>query len=221
MPGMMSSTIINVGINPEIARGLAEKKGNTWFASDNYRRFVQSWAMSYGLEREVFSSLMETQKARYGVKKKRQFSGEQMKELALAYREAVIERGVGVEDDPFEQLLASIRLVLQSWKSEKAKAYREIMEISDHWGTAVIVQSKAYGNLSDKSDTGVLFTANPYKRLDRVSLWGDYTVGNQGEDIVSSLVATSPISVEQGESIGVPVEDGMGKNASQISIRPC
>ncbi len=215
MPGMMS-TIINVGINPEIAQGLAEKTGNTWFAWDNYRRFVQSWAMSHGLEREVFSSLMEAQKARYGVNKKRHFSGEQMKELALAYREAVIERGIEVEDDPFEQLLASIRLVLQSWKSEKAKAYREIMEISDHWGTAVIVQSMAYGNLSSSSGTGVVFTANPHKKLDRISLWGDYTVGNQGEDIVSGLVATSPISVEQSESIGVPVEDSMEKRFPNI-----
>ena len=95
------------------------------------------------------------------------------------------------------------------------------MEVSDHWGIAVLVKSITYGNLSDKSDTGVLFTANPYKKLDWVSLWGDYTVGNQGEDIVSGLVATSPISVEQSESIGVPVEDGMGKNASRISTRPC
>ncbi len=200
MPGMMS-TIINVGINPDITEGLAEKTGNPWFAWDNYRRFIQSWAMSQGLEREIFSTLMERQKARYGVSKKREFTGEQMKELALGYREAIEERGFKVEDDPFEQLITSIRLVLQSWKSEKAGAYREIMEISDHWGTAVIVQAMAYGNLSSSSGTGVVFTANPHKKLDRISLWGDYTVGNQGEDIVSGLVATDPISMEQSDEL--------------------
>ena len=215
MPGMMS-TIINVGINPDITEGLAEKTGNPWFAWDNYRRFVQSWAMSQGLEREVFSSLMEAHKAQYGVKKKREFNGEQMKELALKYREAVIERGIQVEDDPFEQLLVSIRLVLQSWKSEKAGAYREIMEISDHWGTAVIVQAMAYGNLSSSAGTGVVFTANPHKKLDRISLWGDYTVGNQGEDIVSGLVATNPVSVEQSEEIGWPVEESLEKRFPEI-----
>ncbi len=215
MPGMMS-TIINVGINPDITQGLAEKTGNAWFAWDNYRRFIQSWAMSQGLEREVFSALMESQKARYGVRKKREFTGEQMKELALSYREAVVERGILIEDDPFEQLLASIRLVLQSWKSEKAKAYREIMEISDHWGTAVIVQSMAFGNLSSSSGTGVVFTANPHKKLDRISLWGDYTVGNQGEDIVSGLVATNPISVEQSEELGMAVDQSLERRFPEI-----
>ncbi len=215
MPGMMS-TVINVGMNLEIAEGLARKYGNKWFAWDNYRRFIQSWAMSFGLEREVFSSLMQAQKARYNVEKKRQFTGEQMKELALAYREAVISKGVHIEDDPFEQLLMSIRLVLNSWDSEKARAYREIMEISDHWGTAVIIQAMAYGNLSAKSGTGVLFTANPYKKLDRVSLWGDYTVGNQGEDIVSGLVATNPISVEQSEELGLSVDESLERRFPEI-----
>ncbi len=215
MPGMMS-TIINVGINPDIAEGLARKTGNPWFAWDNYRRFIQSWAMSQGLEREVFSALMEEQKARYGVKKKREFTGDQMKELAMSYCEAVLKRDIDVEHDPFEQLLASIRLVLRSWKSEKAGAYREIMEISDHWGTAVIVQSMAFGNLSSSSGTGVVFTANPHKKLDRISLWGDYTVGNQGEDIVSGLVATNPVSLEQSEEIGISPDESLERRFPHI-----
>ena len=215
MPGMMS-TIINVGMNFEIAEGLAKKYGSTWFAWDNYRRFIQSWSMSFGVEREVFTSLMQSHKAKYGVEKKRQFTGEQMKELALAYRDAVMEKGIIIEDDPFEQLLTSIRLVLKSWESEKARAYREIMEISDHWGTAVIIQAMTYGNLSMSSGTGVLFTANPYKKLDRVVLWGDYTAGNQGEDIVSGLVATSPISVEQSEELGLDPKESLEKKFPKI-----
>ena len=208
MPGMMS-TIINVGMNLEIAEGLFKKYGNKWFAWDNYRRFIQSWAMSFGLERDVFTALMKAHKERYGVDKKRQFTGEQMKELALLYRKTVEERGILIEDNPFEQLLTSIRLVLKSWDSEKARAYREIMEISDHWGTAVIIQTMTYGNLSPSSGTGVLFTANPFKKLDRIVLWGDYTVGNQGEDIVSGLVATSPISIEQSEELGLSPHESL------------
>ncbi len=196
MPGMMA-TIINVGSNPEIIEGLARKTGNTWFAWDNYRRFVQSWAMSFGLNRDVFSGLMASYKQKYGVEQKRDFTGEAMKDLALAYRQAVLDHGLEIEDDPFEQLIVAIRLVLGSWESEKARAYREIMEISDHWGTAVIVQAMAFGNISRRSGTGVVFTSNPAKKLDRVSLWGDFTPGNQGEDIVSGLVSTYPVSVEQ------------------------
>ncbi len=205
MPGMMA-TIINVGSNPDIIQGLAKRTGNTWFAWDNYRRFVQSWAMSFGLNRDVFSGLMESHKRKHGVDKKRDFTGEQMKELALAYREAVLDHGLEIEDDPFEQLMISIRLVLGSWDSEKARAYREIMEISDHWGTAVIVQAMAFGNLSRRSGTGVVFTSNPAQKLDRVSLWGDFTPGNQGEDIVSGLVSTYPVSVEQKRYLALDTE---------------
>lgn len=202
MPGMMA-TIINVGMNQDIAEGLAASSQNSWFAWDNYRRFLQSWGMAFGLEREIFTELMVSHKRRYGVSKKREFSGDAMRELALLYREAVLSHGREIEDDPFEQLLISLRLVLGSWDSPKAKAYRGIMEISDYWGTAVIMQAMAFGNISERSGTGVVFTANPSKKLDRVSLWGDFTPGNQGEDIVSGLVLTYPISKEQKAVRGI------------------
>ena len=202
MPGMMS-TIINVGSNLETTEAIARKTGNLWFAWDNYRRFVQAWGMSFGLSRDVFSKIMKAQKKLHNVEKKREFTGEQMKELALLYRKAVLDHNIEIVDDPFEQLMIAFRLVLGSWESEKARAYREIMEISDNWGTAVIIQAMAFGNLSSSSGTGVLFTANPYRKLDRVCLWGDYTPGNQGEDIVSGLVSTYPISIEQKEEMGL------------------
>ncbi len=202
MPGMMA-TIINVGMNQEIAEGLAVSSQNSWFAWDNYRRFLQSWGMAFGMEREIFTELMIHHKKLYGVSKKREFSGDAMRELALLYREAVLSHGMEVEDDPFEQLLVSICLVLGSWDSAKAKAYRGIMEISDYWGTAVIIQAMAFGNISENSGTGVVFTANPAKKLDRVSLWGDFTPGNQGEDIVSGLVLTYSISREQKTVRGI------------------
>ncbi len=202
MPGMMS-TVINVGSNIETIEGLAQKTGKTWFAWDNYRRFVQSWAMGFGLSRDVFTRLMVAHKRRYGVEKKRQFTGEQMKELALRYREETLKHGIKIIDDPWEQLMCTIRLVLNSWESEKAMAYREIMDLSDKWGTAVIVQAMTFGNMSEKSGTGVVFTTNPNHRLERVCLWGDYTPGNQGEDIVSGLVSTFPISKEQKDYLGI------------------
>lgn len=202
MPGMMA-TIINVGMNQEIAEGLAASSQNSWFAWDNYRRFLQSWGMAFGMEREIFTELMIRHKKLYGVSKKREFSGDAMRKLALLYRDAVLSHGMEVEDDPFEQLLISIRLVLGSWDSAKAKAYRAIMEISDYWGTAVIMQAMAFGNISENSGTGVVFTANPAKKLDKVSLWGDFTPGNQGEDIVSGLVLTYPISREQKAVRGI------------------
>ncbi|WP_022852754.1 PEP/pyruvate-binding domain-containing protein [Thermodesulfatator atlanticus] len=215
MPGMMA-TVLNVGSNIEIIEGLARKTGNLWFAWDTYRRFLQSWAMAHGVERETFNRLMREHKNIYKVKKKREFSGEQMRELALKYREVVKEKGVPLVDDPWEQLLISIDLVFSSWNSEKARAYRQLMGISDYWGTAAIVQAMTFGNLSLEAGTGVVFTAPPFGKLSRVALWGDYTPGNQGEDIVSGLVTTYPISIEQKKREGRADEPSLEEKFPEI-----
>ncbi len=199
MPGMMA-TLLNVGINEEIVEGLARSTGETWFAWDNYRRFLQSWGMSFGIEREVFNEVMRSYKARYRIEKKRQFSGMQMKEIALTYRQAVEERRITLYEEPRAQLQVAIGQVLQSWDSTKTRQYREIMGISHSWGTAVIVQAMVFGNLGLASGSGVVFTSHPYRRIRRVALWGDFTPGNQGEDIVGGLVSTYPISKEQKET---------------------
>lgn len=201
MPGMMD-TLLNVGINEEIAQGLANCSGNPWFAWDNYRRFLQSWGMSFGMERELFNEIMREWKSRYGVEKKRQFTGEQMRQLAMSYRRALEERGIDIQEDPWMQLETAIHRVIYSWNSAKARDYREIMGISDDWGTAVIVQAMVFGNLGPQAGSGVLFTANPARRMRRVVLWGDYTAMNQGEDIVAGLVTTYPISNEQRDESG-------------------
>jgi pyruvate,orthophosphate dikinase len=201
MPGMMA-TLLNVGINEEIVESLARSTGEAWFAWDNYRRFLQSWGMSFGMEREVFSEIMRKYKGKYYVEKKRQFTGEEMKELALAYRAAVEDRRITLYEDPWAQLHVAIQQVIRSWDSNNARQYRQIMGISDYWGTAVIVQSMVFGNLSLASGSGVLFTAHPYRKVRRVALWGDFTPGNQGEDIVGGLVSTYPITKEQREMAG-------------------
>ena len=215
MPGMMS-TIINVGSNLEIIEGLAKKTGNAWFAWDNYRRFVQSWAMAFDLDREMFTELISNHKRRYGVKQKREFTGDQMKELAMAYHQATLDHGLELEVDPFKQLFVAIRLILTSWESEKAKNYREIMEMSDYWGTAVILQAMAYGNLSEISGTGVAFTPIHTDHIDNIGLWGDFTTGNQGDDIVSGLVTTYPISIKQQKTMGLDSEMTLEKNFPEI-----
>lgn len=212
MPGMMN-TFLNVGLNEPIAEGLIRKTHSPWFAWDNYRRFLQSWGMSYGMERDIFDAVMGDFKAKYGVSRKGEFTPEQMHTVALAYKQALHQEGVVVTDTPREQLFLAIRQVISSWNSETAATYRDIMGISNDWGTAVIVQKMVYGNLHRRAGSGVVFTHNPQTSTDKVVLWGDYTSGNQGEDVVSGLVRTDSISKEQAEALGreqdLPLEDAL------------
>ncbi len=196
MPGMMDS-LLNVGINEEIVEGLVRQKHKGWFAWDCFRRFLQSWGMSFGMDRDVFDTIIDSYKKKFRVGLKIEFRPEQMKGVALAYRKAVADAGVEIPDDPKEQLRMAIGQVFRSWMSGKAQDYREILNLSENWGTAVIVQDMVYGNLDTGSGTGVLFTRNPREPGDGVMLWGDFMTGSQGEDIVSGLVKTLPISNEQ------------------------
>ena len=201
MPGMMA-TVHNVGQNADLVQEFINAHGNEYFAWDNYRRFLQSWAMISGVEREDFQELMDEAKARHNVALKRQFTPEQMKELALNYQKLVRQRGLGIPDDPWLQLIGAVEMVLDSWDNQKAIDYRRIMDVSPAWGTAVIVQAMVFGNRSEGSGSGVLFTAHPYRKVQRVALWGDYAYQDQGEDIVSGLVTSHPISIEQAELDG-------------------
>ncbi|RJP76306.1 MAG: pyruvate, phosphate dikinase [Desulfobacteraceae bacterium] len=195
-PGMMD-TLLNVGINEKIANGIAEKTGNAWFAWDNYRRFLQCYGMAFGVKRDDFDTIIGDFKQKLDTPYKSGLTGKQMKKVALAYKSLILDSGITIIENPFEQLLACIQNVFQSWESNKAKAYRKIMGISDDWGTAVIVQAMVFGNISDMSGTGVLFTHSPRMSSDSLRLWGDFTVENQGEDVVSGLVKTLPISKVQ------------------------
>jgi len=124
------------------------------------------------------------------------FSPEQMKELALEYQKVIRNQGLGIPDDPWLQLVTAIEMVFDSWETDKASDYRKIMDVSDSWGTAVIVQAMVYGNKSQSSGSGVLFTAHPYRKVQRVALWGDYAYGDQGEDIVKEA-AMAKLFAEQ------------------------
>jgi len=201
LPGMMCS-FLNVGINETIVEGLAQQPGHEWAAWDSYRRFLQTWAMFQGIERNVFDELMRSNKTRHAVMKKFQFNPEQMKELALSYKEAILKRSIRIQDNPYQQLQHAILDVFASWHSEQARIYRHQMHLSDEWGTAVIVQEMVFGNLNERSGSGVIFTRDPKGSSQDVAIFGDFIFCVQGEDIVSGLVETFPISEKQRTSEG-------------------
>ncbi|HQE67136.1 MAG TPA: PEP/pyruvate-binding domain-containing protein, partial [Bacillota bacterium] len=196
MPGAMR-TFLNVGMNDEIAETFSKKPDHSWTAWDCYRRFIQSWGMAYGIERDVFDRVILEHKVKFGVEQKIQFTAEQMKEIAYAYKKVLGDYGIHIEKDPFKQLKQAILSVIDSWSSGRAIYYREHLQIADEWGTAVIVQKMALGNLSERSGTGVVFTNSPLKTRSGINLYGDFTLCSQGEDIVSGLVHTLPITESQ------------------------
>jgi len=221
-PGMMD-TFLNVGINEDIVRGIIDITGESWFAWDCYRRFLQSYGMAFGLDRNDFDDIIADMKERLKVQHKINFTGEQMKKISLDYKNFIISRGIAVEESPIKQLYITIGKVLESWDTPKARAYRKIMKISDDWGTAVTVQSMVFGNIHKNSGSGVVFTHNPRLSGDLITLWGDYALGNQGEDVVSGLVNTMPISNRQAETENRDINKTLQNSFPEIynAIRNC
>ncbi|MFQ5416223.1 MAG: PEP/pyruvate-binding domain-containing protein [Myxococcota bacterium] len=196
MPGILD-TFLNVGISVEVAEGFARRSGSPWAAWDAYRRFVQGWGMGHGISRDGFDALMRAAKQEVGIAKKSGFEPEKMRDLALRYRDYVLDNGVEIPADPYEQLFTCIDLVLDSWHSETAQSYRSAVQIAAEWGTAVVVQNMVYGNLSKRSGTGVVLTCDPRRTSGDVRLHGDFIAQGQGDDVVSGLVETFPISEKQ------------------------
>jgi len=207
MPGLMS-TFMDVGLNDTLAEALSRKPGFEWAAWDSYRRFLQSWAMSSGIERDFFDDIMTEFKTRYGIERKLDFPPVRMRELALAYKARARDLGVKFVDDPFRQVVACIRKVLESWDSPEAKLYRRYLGVAQEWGTAVVVQQMVFGNLSRESGSGVTFTRNPLEPYSsQVRLFGDFTARSQGEDLVGGLVFPWPIS--EAQRLGSPTYQGI------------
>lgn len=196
LPGMMRS-FLNVGINASIAEHLSAREEFRWAAWDSYRRFLQTWGMFQGLSRDYFDAIMDDFKQKYGVERKIQFPPGLMKTIALAYKQGIVDKGITLVDDPMRQLRNAILQVFDSWYSDQARIYRRQMHLSDEWGTAVIVQAMVFGNFHDRSGSGVIFTRDPKSSSSDVTLYGDFIFGVQGDDIVSGLVETYPISEKQ------------------------
>lgn len=196
MPGAMN-TFLNVGINEDIIRELSKRENYAWTAWDCYRRFLQTWGMSYGINRDTFDKIIRDYKKVYNIEIKADFNPAQMREIAYAYRDLIKKNNIFLENDPFKQIRQTIINVFNSWDSELALTYRNILDIADEWGTAVIVQKMVLGNLNNTSGTGVAFTRADYSSKAGIHLNGDYTWVSQGEDIVGGLVNPLPISPDQ------------------------
>lgn len=196
LPGAMN-TVLNVGINDEIAEEISKNKETAWMIWDAYRRFIQSWGMINGIERSYFDKLINQHKEIYSIEKKVNFSADQMKEIVIKYKKILEEKNVFIHQDPCVQLKQALDIVLDSWDTERAKAYREHLQIAEEWGTAIIIQKMVMGNKSPSSGSGVVFTHNPKLNQPGINLYGDFTPCSQGEDIVAGLVHPLPISESQ------------------------
>lgn len=210
LPGAMD-TFLNIGLNDEVTLLLSQQRNYSWTAWDSYRRLIQSWGMAYGIPRDIFDEVMLRYKQKYQVELKTQFSPDVMQEMTQDYKEVLAIYGIELEQDPFRQLYRAISHVLDSWNADLAKAYRRKLQISDEWGTAVIIQKMVMGNISLDSGSGVLFTHAQWHEGAGICLNGDYTICSQGEDVVAGLVHTLPISraqaLHQERSVDLSLEE--------------
>ena len=186
MPGMMD-TILNLGLNEDVVNVLAEKSGNPRWAWDCYRRFIQMYSdvvMEVG--KKYFEELIDQMKAKKGVKQDVELTAEDLKELANQFKaEYKSKIGSDFPSDPKEQLFGAIKAVFRSWDNPRANVYRRDNDIPYSWGTAVNVQSMAFGNMGDDCGTGVAFTRDP--ATGEKGLFGEFLTNAQGEDVVAGV----------------------------------
>jgi pyruvate, orthophosphate dikinase len=193
MPGMMD-TVLNLGMNDAVAEGLAAETGDTRFAYDNYRRFIDMFGdVVVGVEHHLFEDALELLKVERGVKNDVDLTGDDLQEVVERYK-AIYRKETGrmFPEDPFEQLRLSINAVFNSWDSDRAVRYRQINNITGLFGTAVNVQAMVYGNFDDDSGTGVLFSRDPATGADEI--YGEFLRNAQGEDVVAGIRTPQPIS---------------------------
>ena len=193
MPGMMD-TILNLGINDEIVKGLAQLMGDERPALDAYRRFLQIFAsVVMGVESDVFEGILSRHKEEADVQMDFELNPEQLRNVIKEFKSAIKNSaGRDVTEDPSQQLNEAIQAVFQSWHSARANTYRDHYNIPHHWGTAVNVMAMAFGNLGEDSGTGVLFTRNPVNG--QRELYGEYLINGQGEDVVAGVRNPEPIA---------------------------
>lgn len=192
MPGMMD-TILNLGINDEVAEGLAKRTNNPRFAYDSYRRFIQMYGdVVLGVDHDKFEEQLEAQKKKAGVQLDSDLEAEDLKEVVERYKQLVEkEIGKGFPVDPWEQLVGAINAVFDSWNTPRAVTYRRLNDIPHDWGTAVNVQAMVFGNMGPTSGTGVAFTRNP--STGENEFYGEYLFNAQGEDVVAGIRTPQPI----------------------------
>jgi len=193
MPGMMD-TVLNLGINDQVVEGLARRTNNERFAYDAYRRFIDMFGdVVMGVKHDYFEEVLDALKKEKGVKEDTELDAEALKELVRRYKEVYRQHtGSLFPEDPYEQLYKAINAVFKSWNSERAVKYRQIHKIRGLLGTAVNVQAMVFGNMGERSGTGVCFTRNP--ATGEKELYGEFLINAQGEDVVAGIRTPKSIS---------------------------
>ena len=193
MPGMMD-TILNLGLNEDVVEVIAKKSNNPRWAWDCYRRFIQMYSdvvMEVG--KKYFEELIDKMKAERGVTYDVELTADDLKELAGQFKAEYKEKiGQDFPDDPKEQLMGAVKAVFRSWDNPRANVFRRDNDIPYSWGTAVNVQSMAFGNMGDDCGTGVAFTRDP--ATGEKKLMGEFLINAQGEDVVAGVRTPMPIA---------------------------
>ncbi|QXM05711.1 pyruvate, phosphate dikinase [Crassaminicella indica] len=192
MPGMMD-TILNLGLNDESVIGLAKATGNERFAYDSYRRFIQMFSdVVLNIQKYKFDNILEKEKRSSKVQLDTDLTVDNLKNIIKEYKKIVKkETKKAFPQEPKKQLLMAIEAVFGSWNNARAIIYRDINDIPNHYGTAVNVQSMVFGNMGEKSGTGVAFTRNP--ATGEKKLFGEFLMNAQGEDVVAGIRTPQPI----------------------------
>jgi pyruvate, orthophosphate dikinase len=203
MPGMMD-TVLNIGLNDESVKGLASMSGKEKFAWDSYRRLIQMYGSVVMNIKELTEENHDPfEKALLNLKQKRghgadqELTADDLKQLVATYKKIILNyTGQEFPTEPYEQLWNSIIAVFESWHSARAKVYRELNNIPEHWGTAVNVQAMVYGNLGEKSASGVAFTRDASTGQNVFN--GEYLIDAQGEDVVAGIRTPQQIILQNG-----------------------
>ncbi len=191
MPGMMD-TILNLGLNEEVAASMAQK--NERFAYDSYRRFIQMFSdVVMEIPKPLFEKEIDAMKEKRGVKQDTELTAADLKELVAIFKGIYLkEHGSEFPSNPTEQLKEAVKAVFRSWNNPRAITYRRLNDIPGSWGTAVNVQEMVFGNMGDDCGTGVAFTRNP--ATGEKALFGEYLMNAQGEDVVAGIRTPQPIA---------------------------
>ena len=229
MPGMMD-TILNLGLNDEVAAGMVEKTGNPHFVYDSYRRFVQMYGdVVLGMKPvnkediDPFEAIIEKVKEEQGVVLDKDLSVESLKRLVELFKAAIKEQtGSDFPNDPKEQLWGAICAVFRSWMNERAILYRKMEGIPDEWGTAVSVMAMVFGNMGETSATGVCFSRDAGNGENLFN--GEYLINAQGEDVVAGIRTPQQItkigSQRWAERAGISEEERVAKYPSMEEAMP-
>ncbi len=208
MPGMMD-TVLNLGLNDETVGGLAQASGDSRFAWDSYRRFIQMYgSVVLGVDHHRFEEIIESAKIDAGVTEDTALSAEQWQQVVTEYK-AMVEADLGkpFPQDPGEQLWGAIGAVFGSWMNPRANTYRRLHDIPASWGTAVNVQAMVFGNMGADCATGVCFTRDPSTGED--VFYGEFLVNAQGEDVVAGIRTPQPLSKLRAKPGEVSMEEAL------------